>query len=90
MSHAGPMAVLKSPQAARVLTASLVGRLPLGAAPLALLVLARETGSLAAAGLLVGAFGLGVALMPVAPAVRWTTDPARTADSSPSARPTPA
>jgi predicted MFS family arabinose efflux permease len=62
MSHAGPIAVLRSPQAARVLTASLVGRLPLGAAPLALLVFARETMTLAAAGLLVGGYTAGVAV----------------------------
>lgn len=58
----GPVAVLRAPQAARVLTASLVGRLPLGAAPLALLVFARETMSLAAAGLLVGGYTAGVAV----------------------------
>jgi hypothetical protein len=50
------MAVLRAPQTARVLAASLLGRIPLGAGPLALLVFARETVTLTVAGLLVGAF----------------------------------
>lgn len=61
-SPVGPLAVLRSPQAAWVLAASLVGRLPLGAAPLALLVFARESMTLTAAGLLVGGYTAGVAI----------------------------
>jgi predicted MFS family arabinose efflux permease len=58
----GAVAVLRAPQAARVLVASLLGRLPLGAGPLALLVFARETLSLGAASLLVAAFTAGIAV----------------------------
>jgi predicted MFS family arabinose efflux permease len=58
----GATAVLRAPQAARVLVASLLGRLPLGAGPLALLVFARETLSLGAASLLVAAFTAGIAV----------------------------
>jgi predicted MFS family arabinose efflux permease len=54
--------VLRAPQAARVLLGSLVGRLPLGAAPLALLVFARESMTLAASALLVAAYTAGIAL----------------------------
>ncbi|MEE6257396.1 MFS transporter [Plantactinospora sonchi] len=54
--------VLRTPQTARVLAASLLGRVPLGAAPLALLVFARETMSLTLAGLLVGAYTAGMAV----------------------------
>jgi predicted MFS family arabinose efflux permease len=61
-SDAGAWRVLRAPQAARVLGGSLVGRLPLGAGPLALLVFARETMSLGAAALLVAAYTAGVAL----------------------------
>jgi predicted MFS family arabinose efflux permease len=46
----------------RVLLASLVGRLPFGAAPLALLLFARESVSIAAAGLVVAAYGAGTAV----------------------------
>jgi predicted MFS family arabinose efflux permease len=62
MPRTGPVAVLSSPQAARILGASLIGRLPLGSAPLALLVFSRETMTLAAAGLLIGAYTIGVAV----------------------------
>ena len=54
--------VLRTPQVPRVLLASLVGRLPFGAAPLALLLFTRESGSIAAAGLIVAAYGAGTAL----------------------------
>src|SRR6516164_4617141 len=62
IAEAGALRVLRTPQAARVLTASLVGRLPLGATPLALLVFARDRMSLALAALLVAAFTAGVAV----------------------------
>jgi predicted MFS family arabinose efflux permease len=72
------MAVLRAPQTARVLAASLLGRIPLGAAPLALLVFARETVTLTVAGLLVGAFTAGTAVgQPVLArmADRWRQPP---------------
>ncbi|GAA3456495.1 hypothetical protein GCM10018962_83290 [Dactylosporangium matsuzakiense] len=55
-------AVLRAAQVARVLAASCVGRLPLGAAPVALLLYARESVSIAAAGLLVGVYTAGLAV----------------------------
>jgi MFS family permease len=55
-------AVLRAAQVARVLAASCVGRLPLGAAPVALLLYARESLSIAAAGLLVGVYTAGLAV----------------------------
>ncbi|WP_432988485.1 MFS transporter [Dactylosporangium sp. CA-233914] len=55
-------AVLRTAQVARVLAASCVGRLPLGAAPVALLLYARESFSIAAAGLLVGVYTAGLAV----------------------------
>lgn len=55
-------AVLRAAQVARVLAASTVGRLPLGAAPVALLLYARESLSIGAAGLLVGAYTAGLAI----------------------------
>ena len=61
-AQVGAAAVLRAPQAARVLMASLLGRLPLGAGPLALLVFARETATLGAAALLVAAFTAGIAV----------------------------
>jgi predicted MFS family arabinose efflux permease len=61
-TEVGAVAVLRAPQAARVLVASLLGRLPLGAGPLALLVFARERLSLGAASLLVAAFTAGIAV----------------------------
>jgi predicted MFS family arabinose efflux permease len=54
--------VLRAPQVARVLAASTVGRLPLGAAPVALLLYARESLSIAVAGLLVGVYTVGLAV----------------------------
>jgi predicted MFS family arabinose efflux permease len=58
----GAVAVLRAPRAARVLGASLLGRLPLGAGPLALLVFARERLSLGSAAVLVAAFTAGIAV----------------------------
>ncbi|MEV6926080.1 MFS transporter [Dactylosporangium sp. NPDC051485] len=55
-------AVLRAAQVARVLAASTLGRLPLGAAPVALLLYARESFSIAAAGLLVGVYTAGLAV----------------------------
>jgi len=54
-------AVLRAPQVARLLAASTVGRLPLAAAPVALLLFARERWSIGVAGLLVGAYTVGLA-----------------------------
>lgn len=62
MSSSTAAAVLRNTAAVRVLAASLLGRLPLGSAPLALILFARESMSLAAAGLLVGAYTAGVAV----------------------------
>jgi predicted MFS family arabinose efflux permease len=62
LAPTGVWHVLRAPQAARVLLASLIGRLPLGAAPLALLVFARERASLGMAALLVAAYTAGVAI----------------------------
>src|SRR4051812_44081651 len=55
-------AVLRTAQVARVLAASTLGRLPLGAAPVALLLFARETLSIGAAGALGGVYPAGVAV----------------------------
>jgi predicted MFS family arabinose efflux permease len=71
-------AVLRSPDAARVLAASLIGRLPSGSAPLALLLFARETMTIAVAGLLVGAYTAGAAVgqpMLARAADRWRQPP---------------
>ena len=71
-------AVLRSPDAARVLSASLIGRLPSGSAPLALLLFARETRTIVVAGLLVGAYTAGVAVgqpMLARAADRWRQPP---------------
>jgi predicted MFS family arabinose efflux permease len=54
--------VLRAAQVARVLAASTVGRIPLGAAPVALLLYARETMSIGVAGLLVGVYTAGLAV----------------------------
>jgi MFS family permease len=55
--------LLTTPGVARLLASATVGRLPLGMAGLAILLLVRdEAGSYAAAGLAAGALGLGVAL----------------------------
>jgi predicted MFS family arabinose efflux permease len=58
----GAWRVLRAPQAARVLGASLIGRLPLGATPLAMLIFARGRLSIAGAAFLVAAYTAGVAL----------------------------
>ncbi|WP_250004002.1 MFS transporter [Actinoplanes sp. M2I2] len=58
----GARAVLRRPYVPLVLTASQVGRLPLGASPLALLLFARESVSLVAAGALVAVFTAGMAV----------------------------
>ncbi|MBO4207283.1 MFS transporter [Micromonospora echinofusca] len=54
--------VLRAPQVTWVLVASLIGRIPLGAAPLALLLTARESMTISMAGLLVGAYTAGMAV----------------------------
>lgn len=54
--------VLRAPQVIHVLGAAIVGRLPLGAAPLALLLSARQTTSLAVAGVVVAAYTAGLAI----------------------------
>ncbi|GAA0728700.1 MFS transporter [Dactylosporangium roseum] len=56
------LSVLRAAQVARVLAASTIGRIPLGAAPVALLLYARESLSIAAAGLLVGVYTAGLAI----------------------------
>lgn len=54
--------VLRAPQVVQVLGASIVGRLPLGAAPLALLLSARQSMSIAIAGVVVAAYTGGLAI----------------------------
>jgi MFS family permease len=56
------LAVLRAAQVSRLLAASLVGRMPLAAAPVALLMFARERWSIGAAGLLVGVYTVGLAI----------------------------
>lgn len=59
----GPGALLRLPQVARLLFSALVGRLPNGMVPLALVLFARDTGSgYARAGLLTAAYSLGCCL----------------------------
>ncbi|GAB2575777.1 MFS transporter [Paractinoplanes abujensis] len=58
----GARAVLRRPYVPLVLTASQVGRLPLAASPLALLLFARDSLSLAVAGALVAVFTAGMAV----------------------------
>ncbi|WDZ84921.1 MFS transporter [Micromonospora cathayae] len=70
--------VLRAPQVSWVLVASLVGRVPLGAAPLALLLFARDTMTISLAGLLVGAYSAGLAVgqpMLARMADRWRQPP---------------
>lgn len=55
-------AVLRAPQVPLVLIASQVGRLPTAAAPLALLLYARQSVSLAVAGIVVAVFTAGMAV----------------------------
>src|SRR6185503_20457060 len=83
------LAVLRAPQVARLLAASLVGRMPLASAPVALLLFARERWSIGAAGLLVGMYTVGLAVgAPVLariadrwrqPPVLWAADAVSTA-----------
>lgn len=54
--------VARSPRVIRLLSAALIGRLPLGAAPLALLLFARDTTTITIAGAMVGAYTAGVAV----------------------------
>jgi predicted MFS family arabinose efflux permease len=54
--------VLRAPQVPLVLIASQIGRLPLAAAPLALLLYARQSVSLAVAGIVVAVFTAGMAV----------------------------
>jgi predicted MFS family arabinose efflux permease len=61
-SSAGVLAVARAAQVARLLAASTIGRIPLAAAPVALLLFARERWSIGAAGLLVGVYTVGLAL----------------------------
>ena len=61
-SSAGVRVVLRAPQVARVLLASQIGRLPLASGPLALLLFARQSLSLTAAGLLVAAYTAAMAV----------------------------
>jgi len=73
-----PSAVLRAPQVPLVLIASQVGRLPLAAAPLALLLYARQSVSLAVSGIVVAVFTAGMAVS--APALaravdRWRQPP---------------
>ena len=59
----GPGALLRLPQVARLLLSALVGRLPNGMVPLALVLFARDTGSgYGRAGLLTAAYSLGCCL----------------------------
>ncbi len=70
--------VLRARQVPRVLLSSLLGRLPTGSAPLALLLFARETMSISLAGVLVGAFTAGMAIgqpMLARLADRWRQPP---------------
>jgi predicted MFS family arabinose efflux permease len=62
MPAQGVRAVLRAPQVPLVLVASQVGRLPLAAAPLALLLFARQSLSLALAGLLVAVYTAAMAV----------------------------
>ncbi len=64
--------VLRAPQVSRVLIASQVGRLPLASGPLALLLFARQSLSLTAAGLLVAAYTAAMAVS--APLLARTVD----------------
>nr|WP_221379412.1 MFS transporter [Actinoplanes polyasparticus] len=62
VERAGARAVLRQPYVPLVLTASQIGRLPLGASPLALLLFARESVSLVVAAALVAVFTAGMAI----------------------------
>ncbi|NUT36882.1 MAG: MFS transporter [Hamadaea sp.] len=58
----GITGVLRAPQAAHLLIASLLGRLPFGVAPLALLLAARASMSLSLAAVVVAAYTAGAAI----------------------------
>jgi hypothetical protein len=58
----GVAAVLRAPRVPTLLAASQVGRIPLAAGPLALLLFARESVSLSLAGLVVAAYTAGMAV----------------------------
>ncbi|MGW5668843.1 MFS transporter, partial [Micromonospora sp. NPDC003776] len=62
VDSSGIRGVLRAPQVLRVLLSSQVGRLPTASGPLALLLFARQSLSLATAGLLVAAYTAGMAL----------------------------
>ena len=72
MPESGIRAVLRAPQVLLVLTASQVGRLPLAAAPLALLIHARQAQSLTLAALIVAVYTAGMAVS--APLLARTVD----------------
>ncbi len=56
----GPIALLRTPQVPRLLFASLLGRLPVGMVPLALVLFARDSGTgYGRAGLLTAAYSIG-------------------------------
>lgn len=70
--------LLLTPYVGRLLLASQIGRLPMASAPLALLLFARETHSLAVAGLVVGAYTAGMAISaPILARIvdRWRQSP---------------
>lgn len=70
--------VLRARSVPRVLLSSLIGRLPTGSAPLALLLFARQSTSISLAGVLVGAFTAGMAIgqpMLARLADRWRQPP---------------
>ncbi|MFJ8580925.1 MFS transporter [Micromonospora sp. NPDC093277] len=62
VNSSGILVVLRAPQVLRVLVSSQVGRLPTASGPLALLLFARQSLSLATAGLLVAAYTAGMAV----------------------------
>jgi predicted MFS family arabinose efflux permease len=72
MPDSGIRAVLRAPHVPLVLISSQVGRLPFGAAPLALLIFAREQRSLALAGVIVAVYTAGMAIS--APVLARTVD----------------
>ncbi|GIJ48284.1 MFS transporter [Virgisporangium aliadipatigenens] len=84
-SSTGVLAVARAAQVARLLAASTIGRIPLGAAPVALLLFARERWSIGAAGLLVGVYTVGLALggpLLARGADRWRQPPVMVAAGS--------
>ena len=73
--------VLRTAQVARLLAASTLGRVPLGASSIALLLFARQTWSIGVAGLLVGLYTVGLAVgAPVLARIadRWRQPPVMT------------